>query len=163
MVLLNKLPPHFAELPVVGRAIYTSIYMQRFSDMNWFGTTIGMPGAGKTTFFLKMLWELQVNPKTLERNFDPETQIVFNIKDFLNLVKKTDPVNNPGFGILYDEMELDAHSRGWGTISKQLELTVSTMRFKKNIMCASLPHEKQLLKGVRRLRNARIFCKFVNH
>ena len=158
-----ELPQHIAEMPQIPRAMYSAIYNRRFNDTNWFGTSIGMPGLGKSTSLIKMMYELQVDPKTLERNFDPREQVVFSIKDFIRRVQATDGDKDPGRCILFDEIEIEANSRGWDSISKQLELTVSTMRFKKNIIGASLPHERQLLKSVRRLRNVRVFCKSVNH
>lgn len=158
-----KLPQHIYEMPPGTRDIYSSIYSRRFRDTNWFLSSIGMPGCGKSTSLLKMAYELQVDAKTLERNFDPLEQVVFSVKDFARKVQATDEVNDPGKVYIYDEIEIDGNARGFDSISKQLELIVSTMRFKKNIIMVSLPHERQLLKSVRRLRNARLDCKSVNH
>ena len=161
--LVRKLPRHILEFKEGKKSFLSSIYAKRFDEQNFFITSIGMPGAGKSTALLKLLWELQVDPITKERNFDVEKQVVFDAISFLKLIKETNPKTNPGFGILFDEIEIDANARGWDKINRMLELAISTMRFKQNILCASLPHERQLMKSVRRLRNAYLDCKFVNH
>jgi hypothetical protein len=159
----RRLPQHIMDMPQIPRAIYTSIYAKRWDDTNYFISSIGMPGCGKSTSLLKMAYELQVDPVTLERNFDVEQQVVFSVREFEKKVQATNEKLEPGKVVIYDEIEIDANARGFDAVSKQLELVVSTMRFKKNIIGVSLPHERQLLKSVRRLRNARLDCKFVNH
>jgi hypothetical protein len=94
MKLWNKrtvdIPQHIVEMPEISRGIYSYIYCKRFEDLNYNLTTVGQPGRGKTTALLKMAWELQVDPKTLERNFDVEDQVVFTTEDFTRKIKETD-------------------------------------------------------------------------
>ena len=158
----HKIPQKIMELSRVGKEIIIPIFLRRYQEMNWFGTTIGSPGAGKSTLFLRLFELLQVDPKTNEPNFDPETQVVFSGKDFMDRVRHTDPITNPGYCILFDEIEIEANSRGWDSTAKKIGLTVSTMRSRMNIVGASLPLESQLLKHVRSMRDARIKCKYVN-
>jgi len=167
MKLWNKktvgIPQHIADMPEISRGIYTYIYCKRFEDLNYNITTIGMPGTGKTTALLKMAYELQVDPKTLERNFDVEQQVVFTTEDFTKFVKNTNEKIDPGKVIIFDEIEIEANAKSWDTIGQVYTLTVSTCRYKKNIIMASLPLEQQLILHGRELRNARITCNFVDH
>jgi hypothetical protein len=156
------LPNHIRDASPLKKKILLAIYMRRFRDSNWFMTTAGYPGTGKSWALLKLFWELQVDPKTLERNFDPETQVVFTGMDFIKQVRNTDPDTDPGRCILFDEIEIEANSKGWDKVGQQIALAVNTMRFKKNILGASLPRETDLLKGVRSLRNARVITKDID-
>ena len=47
-------------------------------------------------------------------------------------------------------------------ISYKIGLAVNTMRFKLNILGASLPREIDLIKQVRAMRDARLICDFIN-
>lgn len=167
MKLWNKrtvdIPQHIVEMPEISRGIYSYIYCKRFEDLNYNLTTVGQPGRGKTTALLKMAWELQVNPKTLERNFDVEDQVVFTTEDFTRKIKETDQKTNPGKVIIFDEIEIEANSKSWDTIGQVYALTISTCRYKQNIIFASLPLEQQLILHGRELRNARVTCNFVDH
>lgn len=167
MKLWNKrnvgIPQHIAEMPEVSRGIYSYIYCKRFEDLNYNLTTIGQPGSGKTTALLKMAWELQVDPKTLERNFDVEQQVVFSTEDFTKFVKNTNEKTEPGKVVIFDEIEIEANAKSWDTIGQVYALTISTCRYKQNIIFASLPLEQQLILHGRELRNARIICNFVDH
>lgn len=146
----------------IERAILKPIYHRRFVDRNFFMTAIGGTGSGKSTLCLKFLEKLQVDPKTLEPNFDPREQVVFTVHDFIERVRTTNQRNNPGFGILFDEIEIEGNSIGFDTLARKLAFTVSTMRFKKNLIFASMPIERQLLKQVRTLRDARANCLYVD-
>lgn len=156
------LPNHIRDASPLKKKILLPIYMRRFRDSNFFLTTAGYPGTGKSWALLKLFWELQVDPKTLERNFDPETQVVFSGMDFIKQVRNTDPDTQPGKCILFDEIEIEANSKGWDKVGQQIALAVNTMRFKKNILGASLPRETDLIKGVRSLRNARVITKDID-
>jgi len=157
------IPQHIAEMPEISRGIYSYIYCKRFEDLNYNLTTIGQPGRGKTTALLKMAYELQVDPKTLERNFDVEQQVVFSTEDFTKFIKNTNEKTEPGKCIIFDEIEIEANAKSWDTIGQVYALTISTCRYKKNIIFASLPLEQQLILHGRELRNARITCNYVDH
>ena len=155
-------PEHLMNANEVERAILKPIYHRRFIDRNFFMTSIGQTGAGKSTLCLKFASKLQVDPKTLEPNFDPKEQVVFTVHDFIEKVRTTDHVNNPGYAIVFDEIEIEGNSIGFDTLARKLAFTVSTMRFKKNLIFASMPIERQLLKQVRTLRDARANCLYVD-
>lgn len=155
-------PEHLINANEVERAILKPIYHRRFIDRNFFLTSIGQTGSGKSTLCLKFLEKLQVDPKTLEPNFDPREQVVFTVHDFIEKVRTTDHEKNPGYGILFDEIEIEGNSIGFDVLAKKLAFTVSTMRFKKNLIFASMPIERQLLKQVRTLRDARANCLYVD-
>lgn len=167
MKLWNKrtvgIPQHIAEMPEISRGIYSHIFCKRFEDLNYNLTTLGQPGTGKTTTLLKMAYELQVDPRTLERNFDVEQQVVFTTEGFTNFIKNTDERKDPGKVIIFDEIEIEANSKSWDTIGQVYALTISTCRYKKNIIFASLPLEQQLILHGRELRNARITCNYIDH
>lgn len=167
MKLWNKkvvnIPQHIIEMPEISRGIYSHIYCKRFEDLNYNLTTLGQPGTGKTTTLLKMAYELQVDPKTLERNFDVESQVVFTTEGFTNFIKHTDQKKDPGKVIIFDEIEIEANSKSWDTIGQVYALTISTCRYKKNIIFASLPLEQQLILHGREMRNARITCNYIDH
>lgn len=158
----QKIPNHILNASPLKRHILLPIYMRRFRDTNWFMTTAGYPGTGKSFALLKMMSDLQVDPKTLEPNFNPEEQVVFSGMEFIKQVRKTDPEKDPGRCILFDEIEIEANSKGWDKVGQQIALAVNTMRFKKNILGASLPRETDLLKGVRSLRNARLITQDID-
>lgn len=159
----TRIPDHIESMSVVGKAIYEPIYKRRFSDLNWFMTSIGRVGHGKSTALLKMAWELQVDPKTLDQNFDVEKQVVFTVEGFVDSVKNIDQDREPGKCIVFDEIELQANSKGWDRIGQAFILTASTCRYKLPIIFASLPIEKQLLFQGRQLRDANLYCRGVNH
>jgi hypothetical protein len=159
----TKIPDHIASMSVTGRAIYEPIYKRRFNDLNFFMSSIGKVGSGKSTALLKMAYELQVDPTTLERNFDVETQVIFTVEGYVKAVKEIDPFKEPGKVIMFDEIELQANSKGWDRIGQAFILTASTCRYKLPIIFASLPIEKQLLFQGRQLRDANLHCRGVNH
>lgn len=159
----TRIPEHISSMSVTGRAIYEPIYKRRFSDLNYFMSSIGRVGSGKSTALLKMAYELQVDPKTLERNFDVDTQVIFSVEDYVKSIKNIDPNKEPGKVIIFDEIELQANSKGWDRIGQAFILTASTCRYKLPIIFASLPIEKQLLFQGRQLRDANLFCRGVNH
>jgi hypothetical protein len=152
----NEIPDYLDNMPDAAREILMPIYLKRFQKSNFFLTGVGMPGAGKSLGLIRILSLLDVDKNTLEPTFDPIKQVVFTCPEFLDQVNATSPEQHPGKGILFDEIEIEAHSRSWSNISRQIELAVSTMRFKQNILAASLPSELQLNKRVRALRNARL-------
>lgn len=158
----QKIPNHILNAHPFKKHILLPIYMRRFRETNWFMSTAGYPGTGKSFALLKMFSDLQVDPKTLEPNFDPEEQVVFTGMDFIKQVRKTDPIKNPGRCILFDEIEIEANSKGWDKVGQQIALAVNTMRFKQNILGASLPRETDLIKGVRSLRNSRLLTEDIN-
>lgn len=159
----TRIPDHIAGMSVAGRVIYEPIYKRRFDDLNWFMSSIGKVGSGKSTALLKMAYELQVDPITLERNFDVEKQVVFTVKGYVQAIREINQEKEPGKCVLFDEIELEANSKGWDRIGQAFILTASTCRFKLPIIFASLPIEKQLLFQGRQLRDANLFCKGVNH
>jgi hypothetical protein len=160
----TKLPDIIESSPSnIERLLLTEIYARRFSDLNFFFTSYGRPGSGKSTSMIKLFSKLQVDPKTLEPNFVPEEQIVFTSSDFIKFIAKTDPIKEPGKCIGFDEIELEVNSKGWDRVAHRMSLVVSTERYKLNIIGASLPMEKQLLKSVRSLRDAALKTNFVNH
>lgn len=158
----QNIPNHILDAPPLAKHILLPIYMRRFRDTNWFMTTAGYPGTGKSFALLKMFSLLQVDNKTLEPNFDPEEQVVFTGMDFIKQVRKTNQRTEAGKCILFDEIEIEANSKGWDKVGQQIALAVNTMRFKKNILGASLPRETDLLKGVRSLRNARLITRDID-
>lgn len=158
-----NIPQHIAEMPDISRGIYTYIYCKRFQDLNYNLTAVGKPGSGKTTALLKMAYELQVDKKTLERNFDVETQVVFTTEGFTKLIKETDPKTEPGKVVIFDEIEIEANSKSWDMIGQIYTLTASTCRYKQNIIMASLPLEQQLVLQGRELRDSRLTCNFIDY
>jgi len=152
----DEIPDYLDDLPDASREILLPIYLKRFQKSNYFMTGVGMPGAGKSLGLIIILSLLDVDKETLQPTFDPKKQVVFTCPAFLDRVNATDPLTHPGYALLFDEIEIEAHSRSWNNISRQIELAVSTMRFKQNILAASLPSELQLNKRVRALRNARM-------
>lgn len=152
----DKIPDYLLHANEATREILLPIYLKRFQKANFFLTGVGMPGAGKSLGLIRLLSLLDVDPVTLQPTFDPRTQVVFTCSEFLDQVNATDQTVHPGRGILFDEIEIEAHSRSWNDISRRIELAVSTMRYKQNILAASLPSELQLNKRVRALRNARM-------
>lgn len=158
----NEIPDYLLNAKDSAREILLPIYLKRFQNSNFFFTGVGLPGVGKSLGLLRMLSLLDVDKKTLEPVFDPKTQVVFTCQDFLDQVNYTDPERHPGRAILFDEIEIEAHSRSWTEISRRIELAVSTMRYKQNILAASLPSELQLNKRLRALRNARMVFDGIN-
>lgn len=158
----HKIPDHIWNAPEGERQIIKPIYERRLHDMNFFITTIGKPGQGKSSALLKLFTKLQVDPKSLEPNFDVEEQVVFTSKDFLSRIRNTNPETDPGKCILFDEIEIEANSKGWDKTAYKIGLAVNTMRFKLNILGASLPREIDLIKQVRAMRDARLICDFIN-
>lgn len=159
----TRLPDNILNMSTPAKAIYEPIYKRRFNDLNFFLSAIGKVGSGKSTALLKMAWELQVDNETLEQNFDVDTQIVFTVEDYVRSVQKIDPYKEAGKVILFDEIELQANSKGWDRIGQAFILTASTCRYKLPLIFASLPIEKQLLFQGRQLRDANLLCKGVNH
>lgn len=152
----HEIPRYLLNAKESAREILLPIFLRRFQRSNFFLTGVGMPGSGKSIGLIRLLSLLDVDKETLQPSFNPQKQVVFTCKEFLDTVNDTNPEEHPGLGILFDEIEIEAHSRSWDSISRQIELAVSTMRFKKNILAASLPSELQLNKRVRALRNARV-------
>lgn len=158
----KTLPDHILAMPEAGQEIYGSIWRRHLEDLNFFMTAIGKVGSGKSTSLLKMLYECSTDPFTGERNFDVEKNVVFTVKDYLSLIEKIKPNEMAGQGILFDEIELEANSKGWDYLTKLFVHTCSTMRYKLNIVGATLPIEKQLAFQGRQLRDANLLCKFIN-
>jgi hypothetical protein len=161
-IWMHKIPDHIWNAPEGERKIIQPIYERRMHDMNFFLTTIGKPGQGKSSALLKLFTKLQVDPKSLEPNFDVKTQVVFSSKDFLDRVRHTNPKEDPGKCILFDEIEIEANSKGWDKTAYKIGLAVNTMRFKLNVLGASLPRGIDLIKPVRAMRDARLICDFIN-
>jgi len=158
----QAVPTHLLEMSPLAKEILLPIFMRRYRETNFFLTTSGYPGTGKSFALLKMFEELQVEKKDFAKNFDVDEQVVFTGMDFIRQVRKTDPDKQPGKCILFDEIEIEANSKGWDKVGQQIALAVNTMRFKMNILGASLPRETDLLKGVRSLRNARLLTKDID-
>src|SRR6056297_4284589 len=158
----QAVPTHLLEMSPLAKEILLPIFMRRYRETNFFLTTSGYPGTGKSFALLKMFEELQVEKKDFAKNFDVDEQVVFTGMDFIRQVRKTDPDKQPGKCILFDEIEIEANSKGWDKVGQQIALAVNTMRFKKNILGASLPRETDLIKGVRSLRNARVITKDID-
>lgn len=158
----RKLPEHLQAMPPAAQKIYGDIWKRHLDDLNWFMTAIGKVGSGKSTSLLKFLYECSTDPFTGERTFDVERDVVFTVKEYLNLVEKIKPDYDAGRSILFDEIELEANSKGWDYLTKLFVHTCSTMRYKLNIVGATLPIEKQLAFQGRQLRDANLHCKFIN-
>jgi len=155
-------PEHFYKMSDGARYIYGSMWKRHLEDLNFFLTSVGKVGVGKSTSILKLLYEVSTDPFTGDRNFNVETDVVFTVKDYLTVVEKIKPDYDAGKGILFDEIELEADSKGWDYLTKLFVRTCSTMRYKLAIVGATLPIEKQLAFQGRQLRDANIHCKKIN-
>lgn len=124
------------------------------SNKNFLCAVTGQTGAGKSWAVGSMS---EIYSKMFDIPYDPNKQVMFSLKEFLQIIAKGEEDNLIQFGsvLSFDEMQIDANARNWQSqANKIMASLVSTFRNKRLVVFFPTPRLDALDRQTRLLFHA---------